>query len=181
MLNIASFADLNFSCKAGASWPGIGNRSYMKEKTLIIIGAGAAGLMAAKELSGKFGIVILEASPRIGGRINRVNRQEEIIEEGAEFIHGRLPLTFKLLKEAKINTVPVKGEFYRKKNGRLVKRDDFLQGWNKLLKKMKSVKEDMTLRQFLEIQYPGMENEVSGSPFIPMQKALTSPIPQKFQ
>lgn len=132
----------------------------MNKKSLIIIGAGASGLMAAKELSGRFHITILEASLRIGGRINSIQIQDDIIEAGPEFIHGHLPLTFKLLKRSKIKAVPVEGKFYRKKNDRFIEQDDMLDGWNELLKKMGAVKEDVTMHQFLEKFYPGNSNQL---------------------
>ena len=131
----------------------------MKKQSLIIIGAGACGLMAAKELAKYFDITVLEGSERIGGRINSIQIQNEIIEAGAEFIHGNLPLTFKLLKEAGIKAVPVKGKFYRKENNRFTEQQDMLKGWDKLLRKMKAIKEDTSMRLFLEMHYPGEDND----------------------
>ncbi|HZG01862.1 MAG TPA: FAD-dependent oxidoreductase, partial [Chitinophagales bacterium] len=70
---------------------------------VIVIGAGASGLVAARELT-KHGkkVCILEARDRVGGRIHtaRINGFTKPIELGAEFIHGELPLTMSLLKEA---------------------------------------------------------------------------------
>ena len=41
------------------------------ESDILIVGAGAAGLAAARELSfSKLSVVVLEARDRIGGRIN---------------------------------------------------------------------------------------------------------------
>lgn len=67
----------------------------MTQADVIIIGAGAAGLMAGRELikAGKT-VILLEARNRIGGRINQ--------HTGAEFIHGNQPLTQALLNEAGI-------------------------------------------------------------------------------
>jgi monoamine oxidase len=59
-----------------------------------IVGAGAAGLAAARELTGA-GVRIrcLEASPRMGGRIYTVHDPASPlpVELGAEFVHGRAP------------------------------------------------------------------------------------------
>lgn len=88
----------------------------------IIVGAGAAGLMAARELrrAGKSAL-ILEAAPRAGGRVMTLSETNAgiPIELGAEFIHGDAPETRKLLDEARLVTVPVLGEHYRSDRGRL--------------------------------------------------------------
>lgn len=63
---------------------------------IIIIGAGACGLIAAREL-GKAGkkIIILEAKARIGGRIWPLDEKEfgYPAQGGAEFVHGEAPVT----------------------------------------------------------------------------------------
>jgi monoamine oxidase len=88
----------------------------------IIVGAGAAGLMAARELkrAGKE-ILVLESSPRAGGRVLTLYETNAgvPVELGAEFIHGDAPETRKLLDEARLITVPVLGEHYRSDRGEL--------------------------------------------------------------
>jgi monoamine oxidase len=66
----------------------------------IIIGAGAAGLAAARMLYGAGrNILILEAMNRIGGRILTDDHFASIpVELGAEFIHGEGAATHQLLK-----------------------------------------------------------------------------------
>jgi len=60
--------------------------------SVIIIGAGAAGLAAAARLCEKgfdpAQITILEAQDRIGGRIHTVNYGGHVIEMGAQWVHG---------------------------------------------------------------------------------------------
>lgn len=66
---------------------------------ILIVGAGAAGLAAARELSfSKLRVIVLEARNRIGGRINtHIDTESPApIELGAEFVHGVAPETFKL-------------------------------------------------------------------------------------
>ncbi len=66
---------------------------------VIIIGGGAAGLVAAKMLSAKGKkILLLEAKEQTGGRIHAVENLSYPAEGGAEFIHGNLKTTFGLLK-----------------------------------------------------------------------------------
>ena len=68
---------------------------------VIIIGAGAAGLAAARELAGHR-IAILEARDRIGGRIHTLHPTGLAlpIELGAEFIHGEPEATFGIVDNA---------------------------------------------------------------------------------
>src|SRR5207249_352417 len=81
---------------------------------IIIVGAGAAGLMAARELSerGKK-VFVLEARERIGGRICPL--PQEVwgypAQGGAEFIHGEAPVTHELLKEASLTLVEPEGKW----------------------------------------------------------------------
>jgi monoamine oxidase len=61
------------------------------EDNVLILGAGMAGLIAARELArANIGVTIIEARDRIGGRMRTVrNRAGDLpIELGAEFVHG---------------------------------------------------------------------------------------------
>jgi monoamine oxidase len=88
----------------------------------IIVGAGAAGLMCARELrrAGKQ-MLVLEAGARVGGRILTLygTNAGVPLELGAEFIHGDAPETRRLLDEAKLVTIPVLGEHYRSDRGQM--------------------------------------------------------------
>jgi monoamine oxidase len=122
-------------------------------ETIIVIGAGAAGLMTAYELSKrKKRVIVLEATNRIGGRIYTYsnNTFSQPVELGAEFIHGKLPLTLQLLKEAGINYHPVKGKMYHVEHGKFKKQDALSDHWNELMKRMKELKKDMPLSEFLQ-------------------------------
>ena len=69
----------------------------------MVIGAGAAGLAAADELTRKGArVLVLEARDRVGGRCwtRRVPGLEIPVELGAEFIHGEARVTHALLKRA---------------------------------------------------------------------------------
>src|SRR6267154_6917967 len=82
---------------------------------IIVIGAGAAGLMAARQLAGAGKkVCLLEAQERTGGRIHTFDNG---LEAGAEFVHGLLPVTFGIIKEADLKAVEVEGQMMRVKNG----------------------------------------------------------------
>lgn len=127
----------------------------MAKQELIIIGAGAAGLMAALELADDFTITLLEARAVTGGRIRSHPSALAlvVIESGAEFIHGKLPITFKLLKKADIDRTVVKGKFFRKEKGEWIRQNEMVEGWEGLLGNMKSLERDMTLAEFLDSYY----------------------------
>src|SRR5437867_10971178 len=70
----------------------------------IVIGAGAAGLAAARSLAGRsVRVLALKARDRVGGRVwsRPVARNATPPELGAEFIHGSGELTVQLLREAR--------------------------------------------------------------------------------
>lgn len=123
---------------------------------VIIIGAGAAGLMAAKILSAKgTNVLMLEARDRLGGRIHTIKDSfSSNCEAGAEFIHGNLKLTKRLLKEAALRQTKIKGEIYRMKNGYIKEEDDFPDGWGILMKRLKNLKTDITISKFLDEYMP---------------------------
>ena len=69
---------------------------------VVIVGAGVAGLAAASHLArARVEVRLLEAGSRIGGRIFTV--QDPLspipIELGAEFVHGRPPETWDLIRK----------------------------------------------------------------------------------
>ncbi|HEY8400625.1 MAG TPA: NAD(P)/FAD-dependent oxidoreductase, partial [Cytophagaceae bacterium] len=126
-----------------------------------VIGAGAAGLMSAKELADKGKkVLVLEARERAGGRIFTMKEKAGLLEAGAEFIHGRLPLTLGLLEKANANILLVKGNNYIVRNNYLSKGDFFIEGWDDLLAKLKGLKEDISLQEFLDTRFasPGYAN-----------------------
>ncbi len=80
----------------------------MQSPDVIVIGAGAAGLAAADELSRKGArVLILEARDRIGGRCwtRRVPGLSIPLELGAGFIHGEAKVTHTLLRRAGLTAI----------------------------------------------------------------------------
>ncbi|SHN22607.1 NAD(P)/FAD-dependent oxidoreductase [Chitinophaga sp. CF418] len=122
---------------------------------IIIIGAGAAGLIAARELSGLYKITILEARNTTGGRINTIYRDGiKEAETGAEFVHGELPITLGLLQEAGLRYQQVSGQMFRVNNRQWVAQHEMIPNWDELLEQMEKSPADMTMQDFLDQHYP---------------------------
>lgn len=123
---------------------------------VIIVGAGAAGLSAARILSkaGK-STLILEARNRIGGRIHTIKGEgfSFPVEAGAEFIHGELLLTKALMEEANVSYFAGAGQTWNVKRNKLVEGDAFQDGWDELVEKLQGLDRDMTIGQFLDLHF----------------------------
>jgi monoamine oxidase len=133
-----------------------------------IIGAGAAGLIAARELlDAGFTVCIVEASSTPGGRIATITKKEfeQPLETGAEFVHGKLPLTLKLLEEYQIPYHAIEGKMIGVRKGRWSYEEEHEAHWDELMHRMKKQKEDLTIANFLqehfsEKKYEGLRNAV---------------------
>lgn len=94
----------------------------MREPDVIVIGAGVAGLYAARRL-GELGlaVVVLEARDRVGGRVRQaVDPALPVpLELGAEFVHGRPRVTLDLLHEAGTTTIDTVYDAWIAEGGRL--------------------------------------------------------------
>jgi len=118
---------------------------------VIIIGAGASGLMAARMLAEKnHSVMVVEARNRIGGRIHTLRGGfSQPMEAGAEFIHGRQPLTLSLIKESKNKATLVSGNWYQLWDGQLQNRDFFGAGWGQVTKALEKLETDVDMGTFL--------------------------------
>ena len=129
-------------------------------KEVIILGAGAAGLMTARELAiaGKE-VLILEARERIGGRIWPLPSDTfgYNAEGGAEFVHGEACVTKSLIRQAGLTFLPLDGEVWHLRDSQLSKRvggpsNDpvFLTHKDALHKQLRTLTDDISIAQFLE-------------------------------
>ncbi len=119
---------------------------------IIIIGAGAAGLMAAREL-GRAGkkVTVLEARHRCGGRIDPLPAAEfgYTAEGGAEFVHGEAPLTRGLLREAGLSLAPLHGTRWNVEHGVFSRGEVSSLHSERLHKALTELKEDLPIAEFL--------------------------------
>jgi monoamine oxidase len=123
---------------------------------IIIIGAGAAGLMAARTLSKKGkSVIVLEARDRIGGRIHTINGEgfSQPVETGAEFMHGELPVTMKLMKEAGVNFRNGKGKMWNLEKGHLEEGGSFDDHWEEMIRVLEKLDRDMPIAEFLNTYF----------------------------
>jgi monoamine oxidase len=94
-----------------------------------VVGAGVAGLAAARELCRRgLTVVVFEARDRVGGRIltHRDPRLPLPVELGAEFVHGAAPVTHRILAEAGITTCDLGGEHWRARHGKALRTEAWM-------------------------------------------------------
>ncbi len=88
----------------------------------IVIGAGAAGLAAARRLAETSArVIVLEARDRVGGRVRQYPAAPLAVppELGAEFIHGRAKETMLLMRESGSKAIGIEGGSWIGANGAL--------------------------------------------------------------
>ena len=128
---------------------------------ILIIGAGAAGLIAARELAAAGRqVLLLEARDRVGGRVHTLVPPgfTQPIEAGAEFMHGEVPLTRALLAEAGIGWQATGGRTYMVRDGQVQADADFFAELPPLLDKLQALTHDMPLAEFLAREFAGPEH-----------------------
>src|SRR6476646_10669480 len=118
----------------------------------VVVGAGAAGLMAARELAraGKR-VTILEARDRFGGRIYTLPTAEfgYPAEGGPEFLHGAARVTRALMREAGLSLSPRGGSRWSLRSGTLALADPSMPYANRFYQALGEVKADLPIADFL--------------------------------
>ena len=128
-------------------------------RDIVIVGAGAAGLMAACELAraGKR-VTILEARDRCGGRIQSLSVGDagRRAEGGAEFVHGDAPVTLGLLRKARLSILPIEGKAWTVAEGKFSTRaqDPYMPEFHQALQRLD---EDLPIAEFLRRHFAGSE------------------------
>ncbi|HTT81407.1 MAG TPA: NAD(P)/FAD-dependent oxidoreductase, partial [Stellaceae bacterium] len=124
----------------------------------LVVGAGAAGLMAACELA-RAGrrVTVLEARRRCGGRIDPLPEAEfgYKAEGGAEFVHGAAPVTRALMREAGLSLAPRAGARWSARAGALVPDTRTVPGEGRFYEALMRLQHDLPIADFLETHFAG--------------------------
>src|SRR5260370_19135876 len=127
---------------------------------IVVIGAGAAGLMAARELArGGKRVTILEARDRCGGRIHPLPSADfgYLAEGGAEFVHGGAALTDGWLGEAGLSLLQIQGTQWTVEDGKFSREESQDPHGAELHKALQELKDDLTVAEFLRRRFAGPE------------------------
>ena len=103
---------------------------------VVIVGAGAAGLAAARELARQdVRVLVLEARARLFGRVDTLRDPAwpQPVERGAEFLHGATPLTNALARRSRVPVEVVPDVHYRLEHGRAQRLPDMEAAVQRLL------------------------------------------------
>src|SRR5712691_4098461 len=122
----------------------------------LIVGAGAAGLMTARELARAGNrVTIVEGRDRCGGRILPLSTQEfgYPAEGGAEFVHGAAPVTRSLMREAGLSLLPRAGTRWSTRIGALLPDESSLPHAGRFYKVLREVDADLPIAEFLETHF----------------------------
>ena len=119
---------------------------------VVVIGAGAAGLAAARDLSqaGRT-VTLLEARPRWGGRVLTVRDAlwPIPVELGAEFVHGRPREIWEIIERAGLDAREASERHRYERGGELTKSGEFWRKLEKVFARMREEKRDRTFAEFL--------------------------------
>jgi monoamine oxidase len=120
---------------------------------VLILGAGIAGLAAARALAQRgMRVLILEARDRVGGRLLSFTTNEDItVELGAEFVHGRAPELWSLIDECGAKTIERQGSMLREEyDGSFIEDEETESGdLLKPLDKLADLSEDLSFADWL--------------------------------
>jgi monoamine oxidase len=131
-----------------------------KNGSVIIVGAGAAGMYAAHLLAEKGGeIVVLEARETHGGRIRPLDNFADFpVELGAEQVHGQNSIYYKIIEKCEVSLINEQTKDYYFINGQLLDKNAARENkdFKKAMELVSSISEyegaDISLLQYIQNQ-----------------------------
>lgn len=131
---------------------------------VLVIGGGAAGLAAARRLSGRgLSVTVVEARDRLGGRIHTLHHPTLPlpVELGAEFIHGKPLEIWAWLRSSGTAACEVTGEDWQSTGGKLKRIDPPPERLRAVLDRLAAVgPDDESFAGFLEARCQDQPREV---------------------
>ena len=128
----------------------------MNETDVLVIGAGAAGLAAARDLvDAGVSVRVLEARGRVGGRIYSVGERggkELPVELGAEFVHGKQREIFDIVEGAGLPYFEYDGESWCSDDGKLKVCPNIEERQEEIFKRIPKRGADQSFLEFLNTQ-----------------------------
>jgi monoamine oxidase len=120
---------------------------------VVILGAGAAGLAAARALvdAGRR-VCVLEARDRVGGRVHtvRVPGSPVAVELGAEFVHGVENAVWEVIDAAALTVADSAEEHWVLDDGALRRRDEYDDSVERVMRRLTELHgEDESFAEFL--------------------------------
>ncbi|MBI3972461.1 MAG: FAD-dependent oxidoreductase [Chloroflexi bacterium] len=142
--------------------PGNTTPGSVTDADVIVVGAGAAGLTAARVL-GEAGlrVVVLEARDRAGGRIHTLHEPASPvpIELGAEFVQGRPPEILEIVRAAGLPLAEMLGVAWQFRKGKLGPRPSRRRLMGEICARLReavaSGGPDRSFQEFLDAEFPG--------------------------
>ncbi len=122
------------------------------EPDVVVIGAGFAGLAAARELAERgLRVVVLEATERVGGRAHTLHPYSGVPAElGPEYIHGEPEVTLRLLRAAGLQREQFSDVHHVSRDGALVSQPDMWSRFGRLLRNAPAASRDISALEYLQ-------------------------------
>jgi len=131
-----------------------------EQADVLVLGAGVAGLAAARQLSASQRVIVLEGRDRVGGRIltHRPAGFPLPIDLGPEFIHGRPKETLNLLPKSGLIAYDLSFRHFESLDGKLVEKPNAWDKVDRLLARLhRCGKKDCSFKEFLDRHGKGVD------------------------